>query len=161
MDKKLRYLWNNESLVSGEQGCRHRNNKTIPLHAVSPTFRTQPRLAASISARITRCSQQMGGAETARHGRQFSSWVNTSIVPGQAATLHCGIIQDPKKDRKEAGNKENLVKKLCFFLPQWISAKMMHVPRPSIIFQRSCWDFLILSNNYTYKIIGRSNQMQN
>ena len=100
-------------------------------------------------------------AETARHGRQFSSWVNTSIVPGQAATLHCGIIQDPKKDRKEAGNKENLVKKLCFFLPQWISAKMMHVPRPSIIFQRSCWDFLILSNNYTYKIIGRSNQMQN
>ena len=34
VDKKLRYLWNNESLVSGEQGCRHRNNKTIPLHAV-------------------------------------------------------------------------------------------------------------------------------
>ena len=102
VDKKLRYLWNNESLVSGEQGCRHRNNKTILLHAVSPTFRTQPRLAASISARITRCSQQMGGAETARHGRQFSSWVNTGIVLGQAATLHTGIIQEPKKGTERA-----------------------------------------------------------
>ena len=66
VDKKLRYLLDIERLISGEQCCRHRNNKTIPLHAVSPTFRTQPRLAASISARITRCSQQMGGDSETR-----------------------------------------------------------------------------------------------